>query len=231
MPTRVRVVGGLGLVGALILVPATTGYAAGLGGISSADLYAQHGEPGVIGSMSDGFASNKRVDLNGRTLSDGQVWSAPSKDFEVYQGECVPTKGNLGLTIATLPWISIPTTRVTSTITQDGAAQFGILMQADAATQTGVALRILSGGNVEIARLHNGNWATLASTSAAGVATWSLTYDHGTYTAKRNGTPLLTYTATPSQDTAWRGYGDVGIFVQGPNAKDAIWTSFIVETP
>jgi len=226
-----RVVGGLGLAGALILFPATTGYAASLSGITSADLLVQSGEPGVIGSMSDGFASNKKEDLDGRTLADGQVWSAPAKDFEVNQGECVPTKNNLPLTLATLPWLSIPTTRVTSTIVQDGAGQFGLLLQADASTSTGVALRFLAGGTVEIARLHNGNWATLASTTATAVGTWSLGYDHGTYTASRNGTALLSYTASPSENTAWRANRDVGIFAEGPNAKDAIWTTFIVETP
>ena len=234
MPTRVRVVGGLGLVGALILVPATAGYAAGLGGITSSELYAQVSEPGVIGSMSDGFSTSANQDLDGRTLADGQVWSATPGDFEVSKKDdwVTATKSSFTppLSIATLPWISIPTTRITSQITLQGAGMFGILMQADQATQTGVALRFLDTGNVEIARLHNGNWATLASATSSAIGTWSLTYDHGTYTAT-NGSTTLTYTATPSQDSAWRAFGDVGIFVAGPKAKDAAWSNFIVETP
>ena len=232
MPTRVRGVGGLGLVGALILVPATTGYAAGLGGITSADLYAQHGEPGVIGFMSDGFATNKTEDLDGRTLADGQVWSATPGDFEVIKqtDEAAAQTNNPPLSIATLPWISIPTTKITSQITKQGAGQFGLLMQADRTSQTGVALRFLDTGNVEIARLHNSNWATLATATSSAIGTWSFTYDHGTYTAT-NGSTTLTYTATPSEDSAWRAFGDVGIFVKGPGAKNAAWTNFIVETP
>ncbi len=224
------VVGGLGLVGALILFPTTTGFAAGLGGISSADLYAQHGEPGVIGSMSDGFAGSGKSDLDGRTLADGQIWSAPAKVFDVTGGQCEAAKNNTPMSIATLPWISIPTTRITSQITLEGAGQFGLIMQADQATQTGVALRFLSTGDVEIARLHNGNWATLDSATSSAIGTWTFTYDHGTYTAT-NGSTTLSYTASPSQDSAWRTYGDVGLFVDGPNAKNAAWSTFIVETP
>ena len=224
------VVGGLGLVGALILFPTTTGFAASLGTISSADLYAQHGEPGVIGSMSDGFAGSGKSYLDGRTLADGQIWSAPAKVFEVTGGECAPTKDNAPFSIAALPWISIPTTRITSQITLEGAGEFGLLMHADQTTQTGVALRFRDTGNAEIARLHNGNWATLDSATSSAIGTWTFAYDHGTYTAT-NGSTTLTYTATPSQDSAWRAFGDVGIFVAGPKAKSAAWTIFIVETP
>ena len=226
------VVGGLGLVGALILFPTTTGFAAGLGGISSADLYAQHGEPGVIGSMSDGFATKKTEDLDGRTLADGQVWSATPGDFEVIKqtDEAAAQYNTPPLSIATLPWISIPTTQLTSQITKQGAGQFGLLMQADRASQTGVGLRFLSSGTVEIARLDNGIWATLDSATSSAIGIWTFTYDHGTYTAT-NGSTTLSYTASPSEDSAWRAFGDVGIFVKGPGAKNAAWTNFIVETP
>jgi len=229
MVRGVRVVGGFGLAGALILLPTTTGYAASLNNVTSATLTVQHGEPTVVAYLHDSFASPSKTDLDGRVLADGQVWSAPNKAFEVKSGECYTTKNNLPLSIGTVPWMSIPTTVVTADMTSSGAEDFGLLLQADRASQTAVGLRLLAGGDVRLARLDAGSWTTLASTSATLNGTWSLVYDHGTYSVYRNGNLQLTYVASPTEDAAWRANGDAGIYVTGD--KTALWANFTVESP
>lgn len=230
MRTRVMILGGCALAGGLLLSSIVPAYAADLTGLDAGIITAQHGLPGAIGSAADDFESPGKTDLAGRTLATGQQWSA-STDFEVTGGVAQGTKNNLGLSIATLPWVSIPTTRVTAQITAIGAAEFGLLLQADRDTNTGVALRLLDTGDVTLARLEAGSWITLATTSGATTGTWSLTYSFGTYSAILNGSTLLTYTASPAEQVAWLMNGDVGLFVAGPKGKDAAWADFIVETP
>ena len=233
MPTGVRVAGGLGLVGALILGPMSVGYAAGLGGLNSVDLLTRSGEPSVGATMSDDFNTKSNADLSGRTLDGGQTWAATTGDFRLDKRRnwLTAQNANSPLSLATLPWPSLPSTRVESNIAGLGAGQFGLLLHADRQALTGVALRFLSSGQVEIARLHNGNWATLASTTSSSTGAWSLTYDRGTYTADLRGTPMLSYTATPAQASAGPACSDVGVFVEGPNATDAAWKSISVDAP
>ena len=230
MRTKAMILGGCVLTGGLVLSAIVPAQAADLTGIDAGIITAQHGLPGAIGSAQDDFESPGKTDLAGRTLSTGQQWSA-SPDFEVTGGAAQATKNNVPLSIATLPWVSIPTTRVTAQITTFGAAEFGLLLQADRDANTGVALRLLDTGDVTLARLEEGTWTTLATASGATTGTWSLTYSFGTYSAVLNGSTVLTYTASPAEQVTWRGNGDVGIFVAGPRAKDAAWADFSVETP
>ena len=124
------ILGGCVLTGGLVLSAIVPAQAADLTGIDAGIITAQHGLPGAIGSAQDDFESPGKTDLAGRTLSTGQQWSA-SPDFEVTGGAAQATKNNVPLSIATLPWVSIPTTRVTAQITTIGAAEFGLLLQAD----------------------------------------------------------------------------------------------------
>lgn len=224
-----RVAGAIVLAGALILLPISAGHAASLTPLTTASLSVQHGEPVVVALLHDGFASPSKADLDGRVLAEGQIWAAPTKTFEVQAGDCYTTKNNLPLSLATLPWMSIPTTVVSADLTSSGAQDFGLLLQADRSSQSAVALRLMTGNIVQLARLDAGVWTTLGSTTAGPNAAWSLRYDHGTYSVSRNAVTLISYAATPAEDAAWRTHGDVGIYASGN--KTALWANFTVESP
>ena len=229
MNIRTRAAGALALAGALVLVPASTGFAASLAGISSASLYVQHGPGTLIGAMSDDFTGPGKSDLAGRTLVTGQAWSAPTKTLEATGGELELARGGLPITLATLPWMAIPTTRISADLGSSGSHDFGLAIQANQAAATATVLRIMPGNVVRLARLDGGSWTTLASATAGPNGTWVLQHEHGTYTVKRNGTPLLTYTATPAERLAWGAYRDAGVYVSGN--KGCTWDNLTVESP
>lgn len=222
--------GGAALTAASLMVVASmTAYAAPLGGLTTTSMFVASPTPVAYASMSDDFttAGGPRQSINARVLPTGQQWSAVNNTFAVQAGDVSPWNNASTVRLATLPWVSAPTTTVTATLTGSGAYNFGLALHADVATGTAMVLRLRQGEIAEIAVVQGGTMTVLASGTGNVNATWSLTFNNGTYAGVRNGTPVVSYDASalPGRPT----FATAGLFLQGGITLS--WDDLSVVTP
>ncbi len=230
MNRATALLGGAALTAAsLMVVASATAYAAHLGGLTTTSMYVASPMPVAYASVSDDFttAGGPRQSLSGRVLANGQQWSAANNTFAVQAGEVSPWNNASTVRLATLPWVSAPTTTVTATLTGSGAYNFGLALHADVATSTAMILRLRGGDIAEIAVVQSGTVTVLASGIGGPNATWTLAFSNGTYTGIRNGTPIVSYDASalPGRPT----FATAGLFLQG--GINLSWDDLTVVTP
>jgi len=225
-----RVIGGAAVFAASsILIANVTAHAASLGPINSASLFVTSPIPVAQASVSDDFTtgSGPRQTINNRVLPTGQQWNAVNNTFAVQSGSASPWNNASTVRMATLPWMFLPTSRVSATLSASGSYNFGLVLHADVASSTGMVLRLSAGDVAEIAIVNSGVVTVLATGTGGPNASWALDYNNGVFTGIRNGTPVVSYDASalPGRPT----FSTAGLYLQGGN--NLTWDDFLVVTP
>ena len=228
MNRAMRVIGGAAVFAASsILIANVTAHAAHLGPINAGSIFVTTGVPVAQASVSDNFTGTGKQSINNRVLPTGQQWNAANNTFAVRSGNVSPWNNASTIRMATLPWMFLPTSRVSATLSASGSYNFGLMLHADRASSTGMVLRLSTGNVAEIALVNAGVVTVLATGTGGPNASWALAYDNGVFTGIRNGTPVVSYDASalPGRPT----FSTAGLYLQGGN--NLTWDDFLVVTP
>jgi hypothetical protein len=196
-------------------------FAASLGPLTSAALFAHNYSGGSGGAITDTFTHPSGTSLATTTDACGDQWTVVGGTFTITSGQTT-ISATSALVTATVPLCGGSTDvneEVGGDMHSSGSSVFGLLLNAATGGRpaTAVVYNNAGAGTVRLQRLDAAGvattWATVTGTVNAGNTARFLqaAYRNGVYTIYVNGTSVLTYTVSGATRTAVEANNALGI--------------------